>query len=166
IGKSARSFCASSFGGLVTAMVLWYSGRLESLRVAHEIERTALDLVVDPGHVLAHDSDQQELDSAEERDEDRDRRDAGNAVEAGELRDQEHDPEQKRERRDDEADVEREPERVRREADDPVRGELEHLAERVLRLAREPLLAAVRDADLAVADPAEHAPDVTVGLAH
>src|SRR3954451_11265244 len=168
IGKSARSFFASSFGGLVTAMRLSYSRRpgLQALRVAHEVERAPLDLVVDAGDVLAHDPDQQELDSAEERDEDRDRGETGHLVEAGDLRDEEDDAEQEGEARHEEADLEGKPQGVGGEADDPVARKPDHLPERVLRLARVPLLAAERNPDLAVADPAEHAAHVAVRLPH
>src|SRR5262249_34636024 len=110
--------------------------------------------------------DQQKLDSAHERDEDGDRRDARNAVEADELRDEEHDAKQERERRHHEPEVEREPEWIGGEADDAVGREPEHLAQRVLRLTCIALVAVKRDADLAVADPAEHAAHIAVGLAH
>src|SRR5579875_4163703 len=46
----------------------------------YEVQRSALDLVIDPSDVLADDPDRDELDPAEKQDDDRDRPEPGKVV--------------------------------------------------------------------------------------
>jgi hypothetical protein len=123
-----------------------------------------LDLVVDAPDVLADHPDRDELDAAEEEHRDHRRGDARDELAGDAKADRDRDG-QEGQRREDEAHDRRDLQRGMRERRDRIQGEAQHLAQRVLRRARVPRGARVRDGGLGEPDPDGHPAQVAVALA-
>ena len=128
--------------------------------------RPLLDLVVDAAHVLAHDAEREQLDAAEQRDEDDDRRVACREVlRARELEDQVDQCEQERGEREQDAGHRDEVQRPAREPDHAVHADEDRAEERVvLRLAGLAGVAVVEHRCLAEADEADESAQEAMGL--
>src|ERR671919_2684301 len=138
----------------------------DAVRPADDVERARLRLVEDVRHVLPNHAENYQLDPTDDADEDHDRGPAGDDEHSRELRDHSGEPEEDRRDRDDEADIQAEAKGPVREADDSVGGEPEHLHAAVLARPGRPGRGGLRDAGLPESDPAEHAAQITVRLAH
>ena len=138
----------------------------EVLELADDVERPPFYLFVDAPDVLAHHAEDNQLHTADERRDDDDRRPARHVVDARELDDQAPDRKGEAHERDEESEVQGDAQRSSGEADHAGGCKTEHLPKGVLRLAGEALVTPVEDARLAQPDPAEHAADEAVALAH
>ena len=132
---------------------------------AHEVQRPALDLVVDTPDVLADDPDRDQLDPAQQQYRDRQRAEAGE-VGAEDPQDDHDRDRDECERRDHESEQRRELKRTVRERRNRIQREPQHLRDRVFRLSREATVTAVRDRGLAITDPDGHAAQEPIALAH
>ncbi len=90
---------------------------VEAMPRLDDVLRTLARLVVDAADVLAHHAERQQLDPAEERHEDDDRRIADRERDARELQDEVDDPEQEGEDREDDAEHGDEAQRIERETE-------------------------------------------------
>src|SRR5262245_42951128 len=73
---------------------------LKAVRASNHVERARFDLFVDPPDVLADRAEDDQLDAADERHDDDDRRPARHDIDARVLRDAGHDADDERDQRD------------------------------------------------------------------
>ena len=138
----------------------------DPVRAGHDVQRPPLDLVEDPGDVLADHSEDDELDTPDDPHENDDRRPARNGEAADQPPDRCADTEDDRGERYDEPDIQTEAQRAVGEPDDRVGRKSHHPYPAVLAATRGSRGRRIRHARLGEADPAEHATQVAIRFPH